>query len=573
MVDVARAKKVRKRCAAIARAAKRARTHVDGARVALKNATAGRAASLRGCGFAASNSSSKERVVRIRSDDSFTNGLAPMVCEAAFGCVCARAPREPCWLKTEGDGVCCAERERRRHEARECGHAAYVCGIRYGACAASNDSRFFMKIAYPGGRGRGERVVEVGMREFSLGRGFGRVARGRATLPTRTRTRFEICRDAIRHYLNEEDLITRYGAVAAVSTSDDETLRCLRFFRAIADANEKFLVVGYNPRTDVWPLTPFMLVHADDDAEDLMPGELARRLEAATSDESWSALWTTNVVHARCDEAENERRRRTRLRHPLPSSTRNMHELCSGTAEVSVTLANSFPSITVTACEKHAKVICERAWRHKRVVVLEVDLRLLDYLCASVSMFVWASPPCTAYTHLRQLDFHKKKKDNFTAGIAYERDTFENADALVNVVLDFIACVRARAWIIENPHARLIKRIREIWHKERYVVLTTSYCKYKMPYRKTTDLFMSAGLARVLLARGGLKPPCTPSCPCDSRNRVNVRLKNGKQSMRHIGQVQGRKALEVARIPPALLRHVIENGLRPFLQERYGIAR
>ena len=570
MVDVTRAKKVRKQSAARARAAKRARTNVADAAVERDDdSVTCRAVCVDDRVSVAPRSRRKKNIVRITNEDGFTSGLAPMVCEAVFGCVCARAPAASRRLRVEDERACCAERESRREEARALGHAAYVCGLRYGACASSNDSRFFLRIAYPAGRGLGERVVQVGMRDFSLGRGFGIMGRGRTKLPTRTETRFRICRDAMVRYLNEESLLARYAA----STSNDETMRCLRFFRTVAESQEKFLVVGYNPRADVWPLTPFMLVHADDDAEDLMPGELVRRLEAATTDESWNALWLPNVACAPCDETENEGQARTRVRFPLPPSTRNMHELCSGSTEVSVTLANSFPSMTVTAYEKYADVVCERAWAHKRVVVLRIDLRLLDYLCTSVSMFVWASPPCTAYTNMRQLDFHKRKSEDLEAGTAYERSVFEHADALVNVTLDFIACVRARAWIIENPHARLIKRIKEIWHKEKYVVLTTSYCKYNMPYRKTTDFFMSVDLARVLLARGGLKPPCTPSCPCDSTNRVNVRLKNGKQSMKHIGQVQGRKSREVARIPPALLRHIIRNGLEPFLAERYGVAR
>jgi len=80
---------------------------------------------------------------------------------------------------------------------------------------------------------------------------------------------------------------------------------------------------------------------------------------------------------------------------------------------------------------------------------------------------VWASPPCTEYSHAKR----KGVRD------------IDGANKNVLKAIELIKMLKPKFWIIENPQTGLLKN-QEFMKDLPFV--DASYCKYGLPYRKQT---------------------------------------------------------------------------------------
>ena len=176
------------------------------------------------------------------------------------------------------------------------------------------------------------------------------------------------------------------------------------------------------------------------------------------------------------------------------------------------------------------------------IVSLDIDPKAQPTICANILTWdytiyprdyfhtIWASPPCTEYSHIR---FSRPE---------YPRN-LPLADSIVLKVLEIIDYFNPIRWYIENPQTGLLKD-REFMDGIPYY--DVDYCQYShWGYRKRTRIWTT-----VL----DFKPKvCTLTCP----NRVGI----GKPHKTPIANTvmmrrmnsQGTTLNERHRIPPALL--------------------
>lgn len=135
---------------------------------------------------------------------------------------------------------------------------------------------------------------------------------------------------------------------------------------------------------------------------------------------------------------------------------------------------------------------------HANVQDLTVE-QLLE-LCGGVPDFVWASPPCTAFS-VASISTH------WTGGWrAYEPKTelARTSILLVQHTIDLIRGLGAPYWLMENPRGVLRKMaaVADLPRK------TVTYCQYGDERMKPTDLWGS------MPATWAPKPMCKNGQPC-----------------------------------------------------------
>ncbi len=319
-----------------------------------------------------------------------------------------------------------------------------------------------------------------------------------------------------------------------------------------------FLVTSYDASICVYPLVPYRLVWRADpmDDEDIMHGELAE-LERRCRDKSRAR------ARDRARKSPERRQQRgvfevpsTRASAPLPKDApAAAYELFGGVGEISVQIANRFPSLRrIYMFEWRGRIVCDAARRHPRVTVVVTDIRTMNYVFVPPGAFVWASPPCEGYSPQRRSEFAKK-------GTEFAKSVLELADTYVRVTLDFIRAAAALCWVLENPSAELRNRL-AIWKHVHYDRFTVTYCKYGFDYRKRTDLFVSRELGAILRVNGGgFKAPCSPKAsPCDL-------IKCGGN---HPRVAAGLPAWMLGRVPKSLVNDILDRGVAPYLAATYG---
>lgn len=180
----------------------------------------------------------------------------------------------------------------------------------------------------------------------------------------------------------------------------------------------------------------------------------------------------------------------------------------------------------------HRVVKVELDTRHKADYHYDVGLLTPDdiqQMCGGTPDFIWASPPCTAFS-VASLGHH------WGGGkYAYVPKTKRAKDSIALVAhVRWLLESSARYWVIENP----LGVLRKLPMLDGITRHTISYCQYGDDRMKPTDLWVSPALAELWTPR----PMCKRGATCHQSAPRGSKL-----------GTQGRKgAVDRSRVPYAL---------------------
>lgn len=116
--------------------------------------------------------------------------------------------------------------------------------------------------------------------------------------------------------------------------------------------------------------------------------------------------------------------------------------------------------------------------------------------------FIWASPPCEAFS-VAAIGKNWTKHDD--GRIEAKHPRADQAQLLVKHALMLITCVKPRYWLMENPRGML----RKMPFMQSFDCRTVTYCQYGETRMKPTDLWSDRWPPSLELL-----PPCKPRGTC-----------------------------------------------------------
>ena len=207
------------------------------------------------------------------------------------------------------------------------------------------------------------------------------------------------------------------------------------------------------------------------------------------------------------------------------------------------------------------KVARRRGWRVISVDIdpahgatHTVDVLRLPYRTMPVPDFVWASPPCTTYSHAANWVHHREAG----TGRALSSDA-QQADRIVRHTLKMI-----RYWVSKNPNLRFCienprGHLRRLPEMQKFYRTTTQYSFYGFPIRKPTDFWTNFPL---VLKTTGAEATSTIRVGKDPGWRRSLRDALGGQ-----GESQ---AVLLGRIPPTLVASILDQMAGRFTPSTRG---
>ena len=99
---------------------------------------------------------------------------------------------------------------------------------------------------------------------------------------------------------------------------------------------------------------------------------------------------------------------------------------------------------------------------------------------------IWASPPCTEYSTLKNSHIGRKQKNGEIYTFEVQEEKMKEADKLVLKTLEIIEYFNPEIWFMENPNGRL--KNRPIMRDRFYHIV--DYCMYSdWGYKKRTNIW------------------------------------------------------------------------------------
>lgn len=195
-------------------------------------------------------------------------------------------------------------------------------------------------------------------------------------------------------------------------------------------------------------------------------------------------------------------------------------ELFSGTESFSkVAKARGHEVFTIDNCKKFNPDL----WMD----ILHLDISMIPFK----PDIIWASPPCTEYSHAKRVGIRKIKE----------------ANKIVMKTIELIKQLEPEFWIIENPQTGLLKNQKLMVNLP---FTDCSYCKYGMPYRKQTRFWNNFNLK--------LKT-CNKDCKFMDGNKHISSVGNGRDKWhkRELGNHAGSFKLKY-KVPKKLCLEIIK---------------